>query len=83
MTDLIHHISWFPCKGKDPATIARKGSDLALVEAMTAKYKLEKKRRGYAISSIKEKGVRIATQLLASEVMRKCAPMRYRHQWSR
>ena len=21
-TDLIHRISWFPCKGKDPATIA-------------------------------------------------------------
>ena len=42
------------------------------MEAMKKKYKLKKKKRGYAISSIKDKGVRIATQLLASKVMRKC-----------
>ena len=52
--------------------IAGKGSDLALAEAMKAKYKLEKKKRGYAISNIKDKGVRVATQLLAGKVMRKC-----------
>jgi len=45
---------------------------LALAEAVKAKYKLEKKKRGYAITSIKDKGVCIATQLLASKVMRKC-----------
>ena len=42
MTNLIHFISYLPCKGKDPVTIAGKGSDLALAEAMKAKYKLEK-----------------------------------------
>jgi len=71
-TDLIHRISRLPCKGKDPATIAKKSNDLALAEAMKAKYKLEKKKRGYAITSIKDKGVCVATQILASKVMRKC-----------
>jgi len=35
------------------------------------KYKLEKKKRGYEISSIKDKGVRVATKTLASKLMRK------------
>ena len=71
--DLIHYISQLPCKGKDPITIIDgKGSDLALVEAMKTKYKLEKKKRGYANSNIKEKGVHTTTQLLAGNVMRKC-----------
>ena len=51
--------------------IAEKSGDLALAEAMKKKYKLEKKKRGYTISNIKDKGVRIATQLLAGKVMRK------------
>lgn len=38
---------------------------------MKKKYKLKKKRRGYIISNIKDKGVCIATQLLAGKVMRK------------
>ena len=42
------------------------------MEAMKKNYKLEKKKRGYTISSIKDKGVRVATQLLAGKVMRKC-----------
>jgi len=33
---------------------------------------LEKKKRGYAISNIKDKGVHVATQLLAGKFMRKC-----------
>jgi len=70
--DLIHCIFWLPYKGKDLVTIAGKGSDLALAEAIKAKYKLERKKRGYAISSIKDKGVHIANQLLAGKVMRKC-----------
>lgn len=52
--------------------IAGKNNDLALAEAMKAKYKLEKEKRAYAIASIKDKGVRVATQLLAGKVMRKC-----------
>jgi len=51
--------------------IAGKSSDLALTEAMKEKYKQEKNKSGYAISSIKDKGVRVTTQLLASKVMRK------------
>ena len=39
---------------------------------MKAKYKLEKKKRGYAISNIKDKAVRVATQILAGKVMHKC-----------
>ena len=72
MADLIHHISCLPCKGKDTTAIAEgKGSDLALAEAMKTKYKMENKKRGYAMSSIKDKGVHIATQLLARKFMRK------------
>ena len=72
MSNLIHHISRLPCKRKEPAIIARKGSDLGLAEAMKEKYKLEKKKRGYSISGIKDKGVCLATQLLAGKLMRKC-----------
>jgi len=51
-----------------------KGSDLALAKAMKMKYKLEKKKTGYAISSIKDKAIRVATQILTGKVMRKyCA----------
>lgn len=75
IADLIHRISRLPCKGKDLVTIAKgKGSDLALAKAMKTKYKLEKKKRGNTISSIKVKRVHIATQILAGKVMRKwCA----------
>ena len=57
MADLIHRISWLPCKGEDPTIIAGKSGDFALAEAMKKKYELEKKKRGYTISSIKDKGV--------------------------
>lgn len=69
--DLIHRITRIPYKGKDLAKIAGKSGDLALTEAMKKKYKLEKKKRGYTISNIKDKGVRVATHLLARKVMRK------------
>jgi len=72
MADLIHRISRLPIKGSNPVDIVGKSSDLGLVEAMKAKYKLEKKKRGYIIASIKYWGVCIATQLLASKLMRKC-----------
>lgn len=52
--------------------IAGKSRDLALEEAMKKKYKLEKKKRGYIISSSQDKGVHSTTQLLAGKVMRKC-----------
>jgi len=52
--------------------IVGKSSDLTLAEAMKAKYKLEKKNQGYLIARIKDKGVCVATQLLASKLMRKC-----------
>ena len=70
--ELIHRISQLPCKGRDPTEIAGKRSNLALVEAMKTKYKLEKKKHGYAIVSIKDKGMHVATQLLAGKLMWKC-----------
>lgn len=70
--NLIHCVFRLPYKGKDPATISKgKGSDLGIAEAMKTKYKLEKKKRGYAISSIKDKAVHVATQILVGKVMRK------------
>jgi len=52
--------------------IERKGNVSAIAEAMKKNYKLEKKKRGYAISNIKEKAIRVAIQILAGKVMRKC-----------
>ena len=45
---------------------------MAVTKAMKKKYKLEKKKRGYAISSINNKLVKVVTQILAGNVMRKC-----------
>lgn len=42
---------------------------MAIAEAMKKKYKLEKKKGGYAISSINDKVVRVVTQILAGMVM--------------
>jgi len=42
------------------------------VEAMKEKYKLVKKLRGYAISSISDPVVKVATQILVGKVMRMC-----------
>lgn len=44
---------------------------MGLTEAMKAKYKLDKRMRGYVIASIKDRGVLVATQLLANKLMRK------------
>ena len=49
-----------------------KGGEQALAEAMKEKFKLVKKPRGYAISSISDPVVKVATQILAGKVMRKC-----------
>lgn len=59
-------------KGNDPTAIVGKCNDLALTEAMKAKYKVEKRKPRYAIESIKYQGVRMAMQLLANKLMRKC-----------
>jgi len=71
--DLIHRISQLPCKGEDCVNISEgKSNDLAITEAMKKKYKLAKKKRGYAISSINDKAVRVVTQMLVGKVMCKC-----------
>jgi len=73
MADLIHRISCLTCKGEDLADILKgKSSDLAVAEAMKRKYKLAKKKWGYAISSMSDKAVKVAIQILADKVMRKC-----------
>lgn len=73
MEDLIHHISRLPCEREDPEDISKgKSSDLAIAKAMKKKYKLAKKKRGYTISNINDKTVKVATQILAGKVMRKC-----------
>jgi len=70
---LVHRITWLPCKGEDPANIADgKSDDLAITEAMKKKFKLEKKKRGYVISSINNPADKVATQILAGKVIWKC-----------
>lgn len=39
---------------------------------MKKKFKLEKKKGGYAISSINNPAVKVVTQILVWKVMRKC-----------
>jgi len=41
------------------------------MEAMKKKYQLVKKKRGYTISSIKDKAIHVATQILVEKVMHK------------
>ena len=43
-----------------------------IAEAMKKKYKLAKKKRGYAISNINNKAVKVVTQILESKAMCKC-----------
>jgi len=50
----------------------RKGDEQALLKAMKEKFKLLKKLQGYAISSICDPMVKVAMQILAGKVMRKC-----------
>lgn len=58
---------------EDPANISEgKSDDLAIAEAMKKKFKLENKKRGYAISSINNAAVKVTMQILAGKVMRKC-----------
>jgi len=45
---------------------------LAIAKAMKNEYKLEKKKRGYAISSISNKAVKVATQIMVGKDIRKC-----------
>jgi len=44
---------------------------MAITEAMKEKFNLEIKKRGYVISNINNKVVKVATQILAGKVMRK------------
>jgi len=45
---------------------------LVIVETIKKKFKLEKKKRRYVISSINNTAVKVATQILAGKVMWKC-----------
>lgn len=49
-----------------------KGGKQALTESMKEKFKLVKKLRRYAISNIYDPTVKVAKQILAGKVMRKC-----------
>lgn len=59
---LIHRITQLPCKGEDLTNISNgKNSDLAIMEGMKKKYKLEKKKRVYTISNINNKVFKVET----------------------
>jgi len=70
---LIHRITRLPYTRENLAMMfGRKGGKQALAKAMKEKFKLVKKPRGYAISSISDPEVTVATQILVGKVMRKC-----------
>ena len=61
---LTHWITQLPYSGEDPANLSEgKGGELAIEEVMKEKFKLEKKKRGYAISSINNPKVKVGTQI--------------------
>lgn len=53
--------------------IRGKSDDLTIVEAMKKKFRLEKKKRGYTISNIKNPVDKFATLILVGKVIRKCS----------
>jgi len=70
---LIHRITRLPYTGENPAMIfGGKGGELVLVESMKEKFKLVKKPRGYASSSICDPTMKVAMQILTGKVMQKC-----------
>lgn len=60
-TELIHKITQLPCEGRDPMEIVAMSGDVTMTETLKKKYNLEKKQQGYAIDSILNKGVHVAT----------------------
>jgi len=52
--------------------LGRKIGEHDLAEKMKDKFKLVKKLHGYSISSITNPTVKVATQILARKIMRKC-----------
>lgn len=69
---LILRITWMPYTRENLAMMfGEKGGEHALAEAMKDKLKLMKKPRGYAISSIYDPMVKVATQILARKFMQK------------
>lgn len=70
---LIHQIKLLPYSGENQIDISEgKGGELAFAEVMKTKFKLEKKKWGYAISNINNLVVKVETQILTGKVMRKC-----------
>ena len=64
---------WLPYTEENMAMMfGRKCGELALTEAMKEKLKLVNKFWGYAISSIYDPAVKVAKQILAGKIMRKC-----------
>lgn len=70
---LIHMITWLPHLGLNlTMELGRKIGEHDLAEKMKDKFKLVKKLHGYSISSITNPTVKVATQILARKIMRKC-----------
>ena len=70
---LIHRITRLPYSRENPAVMfGGKVGELALAEAMKKKFGLVKMSCGYAITSISDPTVKVATYILVGKVMRKC-----------
>jgi len=67
---LIHHITCLPYTCENTTMIfCGKGGELVVIESMKEKFKLVKKSCRYAISSICNPVVKVATHILAGKVM--------------
>lgn len=70
---LIHRITQLSYSGKNLAmAFGEKTGERDLVEAMKDKFKLTKKPCGYTITSITDRMMKVAMQILVGKIMRKC-----------
>lgn len=70
---LIHRITQLPHSGENSAiSFGGKTGERNLAKAMKDKFKHAKKPHSYAITSIVDLAVKVATQILAGNIMRKC-----------
>ena len=73
--ELIHKITGLSIAGPDPSTeFLSKHEDTKLAQSMKDRFGLTKGKRGYHTSTIEDKNIRFAAELLACKLLRKCRP---------
>ena len=69
---LISKITWMSIQGEDPHHLFEKESEKSLAQDMYEKYGTTRGKRGILISMINNGVVKIVSQLMACNLLRKC-----------